>query len=1161
MPRTRRFTSPLDLKKYDVLIEDRSARSDYFKLSQFDGYLYGGRNAFLLAGSGILKPRSKVLVEILNKDGSTVYSTPISSLSEGGSRLIQAEVYEDTPIGPGKIVILGCATRYADGTPIPLEWRDKYNVRWVSDVIISPRIENRTQIRFENPPSMTVEEKFYFAPSSSTFVPTNTENVTIELTPKFFSVYPNGYLAKIRSSPGVEFDTDFDSLKLSGSIKFLGTNGPETASIDLSITETFSTTLAEIDGQTIVTDRGTIINGGIVSSSGEFITRIDPIGSIPITSSLALVYNRLISQDTGSVNSYADIRLVDLSTHSGEINKIRVSYKSATNPGAFVTVAEVPTTVNELLSIDTGSKVAETGDFSEVIVGDYWYAHTMSYQKTDIVPNLPPAYFTSSATTAPLNIDLVGSPLSDGILANVPISSGGYDGGVTYFIGSTDQNTIRLFPRSEYTLEFDAVVAKRSGSVELTQDEYGLDIYLVPTSASRLYAESRLGQKIGSLTPTSGFRQQSFRGTQLNFIPEIIAEGDYGIRLIGYGGFWNFANISVKPATEPFFSPDEVNFLIPNIGGVDDILQYKAEYLDINNNSIGIETLSLPTYFSGSIETTLDNYAQWNIGVESTAGSGSILSNALLSLSGSGGVTITRLGTTITIDGTGVGGGGLITSYINPANNRVVTSVDGNTINAESNLTFNGTALSLTGSAIVSDSIRVGTNPALEGTLRIPNGVLNGLYGRNAANTNSHPLVYLDGSNVVQLGESGIPVSIADDLTVGAGITVGGLSTQGSEATALVINGSNVVGTRELGSLAFSSATYDNYSSWTLQKNGVAGTTVGSGGVVNFVDGTNTTVTAGANGTVQINATDANTGTVTSINLSGGTDITVSGGPVTTSGTITVNHADTSTLSGNYGGAANGVVIEDITVDGRGHVTSIGTIDLDSRFDNYGQWNIAANGTVGTSAITSGNTVTFSGAGATTVTRSGDNITISSTDTNTTYSAGAGLDLSGTTFLVEADIREYLNTTYGNNSGEYAYYDGTNQRISWYTAAAEDMRLDASGNLHVDANITAYSTTISDRRQKKNIKDLKYGLNEVKKLRAVEFNWKLNKRGHDIGFIAQEVQDVIPDVVRETSYFDEEGVLSVSYEKVVPVLVNAIKEQQEQIDELKEMVNKLLEDK
>ena len=107
MARTRKSIQPLNLYKYDVLIEDKATRSDYFKVTQFDGNFYGGRNAFLLAGNVALRPNSKILVEILNKDGNTVYSAPVAFFIEGNSRLVQIEVYNDTPIGPGKIVLLG----------------------------------------------------------------------------------------------------------------------------------------------------------------------------------------------------------------------------------------------------------------------------------------------------------------------------------------------------------------------------------------------------------------------------------------------------------------------------------------------------------------------------------------------------------------------------------------------------------------------------------------------------------------------------------------------------------------------------------------------------------------------------------------------------------------------------------------------------------------------------------------------------------------------------------------------------------------------------------------------------------------------------------------------------------------------------------------------
>ena len=207
MARTRKSIQSLNLYKYDVLIEDRGPRSDYFKVTQFDGYFYGGRNAFLIAGASILKPNSKILVEILNVNGESVYSAPVANFIEGSSRLVQVEVYSDTPIGPGKLVVLGNAETYLDGTPIPEMWKDRYNVRWIVDVIISPLTNNKTQLRFVSPPNISVEEKFYLSPSSSFFSQSVSQSVNVELIPKFFNVYPNGYLIKNLSD--IKYSSDF----------------------------------------------------------------------------------------------------------------------------------------------------------------------------------------------------------------------------------------------------------------------------------------------------------------------------------------------------------------------------------------------------------------------------------------------------------------------------------------------------------------------------------------------------------------------------------------------------------------------------------------------------------------------------------------------------------------------------------------------------------------------------------------------------------------------------------------------------------------------------------------------------------------------------------------------------------------------------------------
>jgi len=113
-----------------------------------------------------------------------------------------------------------------------------------------------------------------------------------------------------------------------------------------------------------------------------------------------------------------------------------------------------------------------------------------------------------------------------------------------------------------------------------------------------------------------------------------------------------------------------------------------------------------------------------------------------------------------------------------------------------------------------------------------------------------------------------------------------------------------------------------------------------------------------------------------------------------------------------------------------------------------------------------------------------------------------------------------------------------------------------TGAFHAKGDITAYSTTTtSDARLKKNVRDLEGSLDKTLKLRGVKFDWiDENKSKDNLGFIAQEVEEVIPEVVKDITNIDGEENKVVNYQAVVPVLVEAIKELKAEIDELREQL-------
>ncbi|MCW8850458.1 MAG: tail fiber domain-containing protein [Melioribacteraceae bacterium] len=93
----------------------------------------------------------------------------------------------------------------------------------------------------------------------------------------------------------------------------------------------------------------------------------------------------------------------------------------------------------------------------------------------------------------------------------------------------------------------------------------------------------------------------------------------------------------------------------------------------------------------------------------------------------------------------------------------------------------------------------------------------------------------------------------------------------------------------------------------------------------------------------------------------------------------------------------------------------------------------------------------------------------------------------------------------------------------------------------------------SDKRLKNNISTIPNSLDKVKKLRGVNFKWndtKNNPRGLQMGFIAQEAKNIIPEVVNEDDEY-----MSMQYAPITALLVEAIKEQQKIIDQQNSKIN------
>jgi hypothetical protein len=169
-------------------------------------------------------------------------------------------------------------------------------------------------------------------------------------------------------------------------------------------------------------------------------------------------------------------------------------------------------------------------------------------------------------------------------------------------------------------------------------------------------------------------------------------------------------------------------------------------------------------------------------------------------------------------------------------------------------------------------------------------------------------------------------------------------------------------------------------------------------------------------------------------------------------------------------------------------------------------------------------------------------------DVDSHLSGGSGISYSSGTISLDSDVRGDM-WQMGRDTNDYYIVNTTTH--SWYLDGAEDMRLTNNGQLDVEGAVVAYSSTVSDERLKENIAPVENALEIVKQLNGVSFNYKKDGKPA-VGLIAQEVEKVVPSAVQETEILGHDGEYKIlEYTQLIGVLVEAIKDQQEQIEELK----------
>jgi hypothetical protein len=541
-------TSPLlNLQNFQVFLNDTVASSNYFRVSELSDTFTAGKNGFLIEGSPFLKGDTEIKIEILDTNGDPLFTQAgegIPEYYEGLSKLVTAHVYQSTPIGIGKITILGELKSYIDENgfeqPIPNEWVGIYNVKWEREVKINKNIPNETRVRFIKRPIVEIEEldeSFY----AKTLVSTAQSSSTVRgyaLTPSE-GTDVRGYRGAIRYYLEIQ----------SGSFK---------------------------DGATTISVSGTGIQDADVL---EYLNQSTVIVRVPYTGSdntiqrfesgsYALNYQYFTNPTESPIlGSFGRFAVSNLATFVGDVERLKVFRKSRASNLDYSVIQDIRVDSSEILTNVISGSIERVGFFTgSYLDGTNWNT-----------------YWNTASIDATLDSSKIYKAVK---FRNNTLSSN---------LG----NDARLFSGSEYTLEYYTLYDSSSNDVNDT-----LSVYLTSTLRSGSgIVNYYLTQSLEYLTGSNQFRNSVKRS--VNFIPTTTDDWTLNFKSINStpSSSWQVGSVSLKTSNELGYSPDSFNFIIPIDRQLEqETFDFKFEYFDINNNYVPIDVFAQQQFVSGNIK-------------------------------------------------------------------------------------------------------------------------------------------------------------------------------------------------------------------------------------------------------------------------------------------------------------------------------------------------------------------------------------------------------------------------------------------------------------------------------------------------------------------------------------------------------------------------------
>jgi hypothetical protein len=1170
---------PKNLDKYAVLVNDTQSDSKYFKITELPDTFTGGKNAFLIAGSEYLVPDTKIQIELKDSTGNVIYHEPgeglisssvggesfISEYYEGVSKVVAVYVYPDTAYGPCTLTILGELSEYQDTNgvtlPVPLDWENKYNVKWQKQIDVNPSLANTTKIRFYQRPQATIKELL-----SPLYRIENDVKVASNVTQSF---------ADIKLSRLETFAGDVKRVKV-----FRTSEG------DISDYDLIQDILVE--SKELLTTFG--LSGSVVGETGiltsETLKKYWNTGSLNafLTSSRVESGVRLTGSGNFTYTSSLDIK----STNAYELN-LDAFYSSSTssNLGIYLSYVSQSTTFTSSIATLVGTQ--PTKNLLDTVIP---FKIDRDYPSASLYFSQSQGEWHLGNISLRLSEDTAFSPDEVSFVTTMPTVLGNerfnfkfefYDVNNNYVPVEVTQSALFTGGNNNINGTLTLISSSTSSSLDLLNKVSSsisgtMTVYSSSASSSVGSLSGSVSASLSSLSSSVSSSNVFILSSSLSKVQQL-ANGQFSGSFIGdtfiysptIGGQQGYISELFKVGEAPSIYLDARQ--TPRkifIGGVSDSGSY--------NNS------NTTVYMDSTGKFSLGNQLSWNGNALTINGTINVLggnaatdANALLYASRavtSGSVSAAAAQTAAELFATSAAGRAVTSgsAAASAAQQAAITQAKSDA-SASINLLANGNWTAGNGTFITSRSI---SSPVLAGNAGYISEILkvgqNGitLDGGNKKiyvgvsgtyNNPDTPFYFASGStNVFSLGDrltfNGATLSVNGSVTATniVATTAGNIAGWGVSATTLGTTNLKLNSTRPAIEIYNAGALAVDISSATSLSSLVTGT-----GTVNNIPYATTT---------QLQRED--TFDTTELDLY---QVDIGADPLfSTGGTIATFTAPSNgaynaniTLGGTVSNARG--MLEPNGVSPQvafSYLTAFCTIGVSIRvgstsgtevanFSYYNDWSQAVSGLSFNRSTTPNPTLVGS-----------INLTSGVTYYIVPYIAGGGMASLTTNINLDTHALQAIYKTPTITAvsiakgiskselvaGGFQVVFSTDRFCKIERANNADF-VSIGGGLTCTGDVTA--NTSSDKRWKDNIIPIDNPIEKIKKLTGNSFVWKdgfevyHSNKGLDYGVIAQEVEEVMPEIVIQR----DGGYKGVRYEKIIPLLIEAIKEQQNQIEELK----------